>query len=88
MISGLLAMAAWVVIAPMVTLSPETVMPVRPSFARSTTVDGLFSRCFSTGMKVWPPASALASMSADSVLTASARLPGFSYAKSYIVIFP
>jgi len=77
LISGLLAIAACVVMAPMVTVSPDTVMPVRPSFARSTTVDGLFSRCFSTGMKVWPPARALASRSADSNATAFARVPGF-----------
>ncbi len=36
-------------------------MPARPSLCRSTIADGLFSRCFSTGMKVCPPASALAS---------------------------
>ena len=41
-----------VVIAPMVTLSAVTVMPVRPRAARSTTVLGLFKRCFRTGMKV------------------------------------
>src|SRR3954466_14870217 len=86
--SGLLAIAAWVVIAPMVTVSPDTVIPASPSFARSMTVLGLFSRCLSTGMKVWPPASTFASMSADRSLTASARLPGFSYAKSYMVMFP
>ena len=71
------ATAAWVVMAPMVTAPPETVMPVRPSLARSTTAVGLARRCFSTGMKVMPPASALASSSAVSALTASARLPGF-----------
>src|ERR1700744_5980722 len=74
--------------APMVMVLPVTVMPDRPNLDRSTTVDGLLSRCFSTGMKVWPPANALASSSAARILAASARLVGFSYAKSYMAKIP
>jgi hypothetical protein len=65
-----------VVIAPMVILSGAAVMPTRPSACRSTIADGLLSRCFNTGMKVWPPASAFASMSSPSILTASATVAG------------
>ena len=57
--------------------SVEFPIPARPRPDRSTTVDGLASRCFNTGMKVWPPAKAFASSSPDSALTASARLVGF-----------
>ncbi len=60
-----------------VTVFPETLTPTSPSFARSTTTLGLFSRCFSTGISVMPPASAFASGSAPSAFTASARLDGF-----------
>ena len=77
-ISAEAATAAWVVMAPMVTVVGVTVMPVKPSLARSTTTLGLLRRCFSTGMKVWPPARAFASMSPPKVATADAISAGFS----------
>ena len=71
------ATSAWVVIAPIVTLPPATRMAESPRPARSTSIEGLASRCFSTGMKVMPPASALASGSEERSFSASGRLSGF-----------
>ena len=59
LMSALAAISPWVVIAWMVTLSGAEVIPTSPRPCRSMIAEGLFSRCFSTGMKVWPPASAL-----------------------------
>jgi len=75
--SLLRATAACVVMPPTMMMALLTLTPVSPSFARSTTTLGLFSRCFSTGINVMPPASAFASGSAPSAFTASARLDGF-----------
>src|ERR1700722_17704069 len=59
-------------------------MKARFNPARSTTTEGLFSRCLSTGKKVWPPASALASMSSERILAPSARGRGLTYSKLYM----
>ena len=74
--SGLDRMVSCGVIAPMVIRPGAVVMPDRPRADRSTITLGLFSRCFSTGMKVCPPANALASTSVPSVCKASGTLDG------------
>ena len=73
--AGFVMISRWVVVAPTTIRSPSTLIPESPRPDRSTTTVGLFSRCFSTGMKVCPPASALASGSARAA-TASATVPG------------
>ena len=73
-----------VVIAPIVTVLPSDVMPDSPSPDRSTTAVGRFSRCFSTGMNVCPPASGLLSTSSTSICNASGSDEGFVYVKSYM----
>ena len=55
--SALPATSAWGVMAPMVTVSPSTVIPLSSAMLpRSTTSDGLARRSFRIGSSVWPPA--------------------------------
>ena len=75
--SGWLSIWWCVVMAPIVIVLPSDAMPVSPVLPRSTIIAGLFSRCFSTGMNVCPPASAFASMP-PIARTASGTEAGFS----------
>jgi len=71
------ATAACVVIAPMVTLPPPTVIPVSPgSAARSTMAVGDASRIFIVGSRVMPPERRRFSPLAASRATASDTVDG------------
>ena len=56
------ATSAWVVIAPMTSASPSILMPFNSATPdRSTRSVGWANRCFKVGIRVWPPATTVAS---------------------------
>lgn len=72
-----LATAACVVIAPMVTVPPDTVMPASSlTPPRSMRSEGCARRCLSVGISVIPPATNLPSSAPFRALTASATDDG------------
>jgi hypothetical protein len=67
------ATEAWVASAPMTRLSPSTAMSANPAIRpMSTTLAGCAARSFMAGMRLWPPATSLASGSEERSSTASA----------------
>ena len=76
--SALLATVACVVMAPIVTIPPPTLMPASPSAARSTTVDGLVQALFQHRDEGLAAGQRLGVRLRPARFTASARLAGFS----------
>jgi len=67
----------WVVAAPMVSVSPVALMPLRSAMrVTSMRSEGEASRCFMVGISVWPPARYRPSLAPEKSLAASARLDG------------
>src|SRR4051794_11084353 len=83
--SGELATSACRAVAPMISERPFISMPSRPSICdRSTRCGGLASRCFITGISVWPPAISFASSFLTSRLAACRTVAGRWYLNSYM----
>src|SRR6185436_2179216 len=80
--SGEAAISACVVVAPISSVLPFTLIPERPAMApRSTRAFAVASRNFMAGSRLWPPASSREPLCFLSSFAASASVLGRKYSK-------